>query len=109
MRYWINTVSRDHVIFGKKHGFIQANHGKESPLKRLKPGDMMLYYSPKTSLVNGDSLKSFTAIATVTDNTVYQARMNDDFKPFRKNATYEDCNAVSIEPLVDRRSEFHPQ
>ncbi len=101
MKYWINTVSKEHVLFGKKHGFVQANHGKESPLKRLKPGDKMLFYSPKTSLDNGEPLKSFTAVATIKDDEVYRADMSDDFHPFRKNAEYEDCDDVRIEPLIE--------
>jgi hypothetical protein len=35
MKYWINTVSKDHVMVGKKGGFVQAGHGKKTPLKKL--------------------------------------------------------------------------
>jgi predicted RNA-binding protein len=101
MRYWINTVSKDHVMFGKKHGFIQANHGKESPLRRLKSGDMVLYYSPKTSLTKGEPLKSFTAIAKISGDDVHQIEMSNGFNPYRRNADYEDCTEVGIEPLIE--------
>lgn len=100
MKYWINTISKEHVMFGKKHRIIQAGHGKEAPLKRLKPGDWILYYSPKTSLDNGEPLKAFTAAAKITGDKIYQVKMNDDFRPFRIDAEYEDCIDVEIEPLI---------
>jgi len=34
MRYWIVVVSKDHIARGVAGGFMQANHGKEGPLKR---------------------------------------------------------------------------
>jgi predicted RNA-binding protein len=101
MKYWINTVSRDHALIGKKNGIVQANHGKVSPLKRLKVGDQIIFYSPKTSLGNGEPLKAFTAVAKITDEKIYQVELSDDFKPFRMNAQYEECNEVEIEPLIE--------
>lgn len=40
MNYWINTISRDHVRRGVEGGFTQANHGKDTVLKRLKVGEL---------------------------------------------------------------------
>jgi hypothetical protein len=102
MKYWINTVSRNHVLVGEKNKIVQANHGKEKPLKRLSVGDIVLYYSPKTDYENGESLKKFTAIARISNDQVYQFKINDDFMPFRIDATYEDCSEVSIEPLIEK-------
>jgi predicted RNA-binding protein len=101
MKYWINTVSKDHMLIGKKNGIVQANHGKLSPLKRLKVGDQIIFYSPKTSFENGEPLKAFTAVAKITDEKIYQVELSDDFKPYRMNAQYEDCYEVKIEPLID--------
>jgi predicted RNA-binding protein len=101
MKYWINTVSKDHVMVGKKNGVVQANHGKLSPLKRLKIGDQIIFYSPKTSYENGESLKAFTAIAEIIDEKIYQVELSDDFKPFRRNAEYKECNEVKIEPIIE--------
>jgi hypothetical protein len=47
MRYWINTVSRDHVQTGVEGGFTQADHGKRTRLKRLERGDRIVFYSPR--------------------------------------------------------------
>jgi predicted RNA-binding protein len=101
MKYWINTVSKDHVLMGKKNGIVQANHGKLSPLKRLKVGDQIIFYSPKTSFENGEPLKAFTAVAKIIDEKIYQVDLSDAFKPYRINAQYEDCNEVRIEPLIE--------
>jgi predicted RNA-binding protein len=101
MKYWINTVSRDHVVIGVEQGIVQANHGKLAPLKRLSKGDTILYYSPKTSLKNGEPLKAFTAIATVLDDEIYQVEISSDFKPFRRKAVYEKCQETNIRPLIE--------
>ncbi len=102
MKYWINTVSKDHVLIGKKIGMVQANHGKLAPIKKLNTGDQILFYSPKTSLEKAEPLKAFTAIATIVDENIYQVELSNDFKPFRRNALYEDCKEVKIEPLIDK-------
>ena len=39
MKYWIIVASKDHLQRGLNGGFIQANHGKAAPLKRMQPGD----------------------------------------------------------------------
>lgn len=102
MKYWINTISQDHVMVGKREGFVQAGHGKEAPVKKLEPNDYMIFYSPKTSLENGKSVQAFTAIAKIQDKDVYQVVINDNFKPYRKDAIYEDCQEVSIRPLIEQ-------
>ncbi len=45
-RYYVNTVSRDHVQRGVAGGFTQANHGRPTGLKQLKRGDLVRYKSP---------------------------------------------------------------
>ncbi|MEZ4676270.1 MAG: EVE domain-containing protein [Caldilineaceae bacterium] len=63
MKYWINSVSLDHVQLGMAGGFTQANHGKSTNLKRLQRDDLIAFYSSRTSLHNGEPLQQFTAIA----------------------------------------------
>ena len=101
MKYWINTVSQDHVLIGEKGGFIQAGHGKQAPLKRLRKGDYVIYYSPKTALDGGEPLRAFTAAAKIKDENIYQVEMSKDFKPFRRNAEYRKCKETKIEPLIE--------
>jgi hypothetical protein len=76
MKYWINTISKDHVMRGVEGGFTQANHGKKTILSRVKKGDYIIFYSPKTSYKEGEPLQSFTALGRVTDVEIPQT----DFK-----------------------------
>ena len=50
MKYWMGTVSKEHVMIGVEGNFCQLCHGKSTPLKRMKKGDILIYYSPKISL-----------------------------------------------------------
>ena len=102
MKYWINTISKDHVMVGKKGDFVQAGHGKEASVKKLQPDDIIIFYSPKTSLQNGKPVQAFTAIAKIKEQDVYQVAIDNDFQPYRKNAKYEDCKEISIRPLIEK-------
>jgi len=66
-RYWIGVASRDHVTSGVEGGFCQLCHGKQQPLLRMKPGDWLIYYSPRTQMREGDTVRSFTAIGRIED------------------------------------------
>lgn len=104
MKYWINTVSRDHVLIGKELGIIQAGHGKSTPLKRLSPNDLVVYYSPKTSISGGESVRSFTAVCQIKNEPIYQAEVEESFCPFRRNASYLKCEETEILPLIENLS-----
>ena len=43
MKYWINTISKDHVMRGVEGGFTQANHGSPYNLKRMGKGDYISF------------------------------------------------------------------
>jgi hypothetical protein len=86
---------------GVAGGFMQANHGKQAPLKRTKPGDWVLFYSPKQALEGTEKCQSFTAIGQIRDEPIYQVAVNDDFVPYRRNVTFYPANDVSILPLID--------
>ena len=101
MNYWINTVSRDHVMVGVSGGFTQANHGSPHNLKRMKRGDGLVFYSPKTAFQGGESLQHFTAIGKIMDDEPYQVEMRADFKPFRRQVMFYDCQAAPIRPLIN--------
>ncbi|WP_313897332.1 EVE domain-containing protein [Bacillus cereus group sp. BfR-BA-01380] len=47
INYWIGVASRDHVLKGVEGGIAQLCHGDSSPLKRMKSGDWIIYYSSK--------------------------------------------------------------
>lgn len=101
MKYWINTISRDHVIRGVEGGFTQANHGKNTTLKRLSAGDWIVFYSPRTSYEGGEPVQAFTAIGQVADEELYQVEMSPSFVPWRRNVDFKPCAEVPVRPLVD--------
>lgn len=101
MNYWVNTISRDHVKRGVEGGFTQANHGKSQGLKRLKKGDWIVFYSPKTSYKEGEPLQAFTAFGQVKDEELYQLEVAPGFVPWRRNIDFKQCPETPIRPLID--------
>lgn len=101
MRSWVNTISRDHVRLGVAGGFTQAGHGKASGLRRLSAGDWIVFYSPKASLRDGESLQAFTAIGRVSDDELYQVEMAPGFVPWRRNVEFLPCVEAPIRPMLD--------
>ena len=104
MKCWVNTISRDHVRAGVAGGFTQAGHGKASELKRLAVGDLLVFYSPKTSLRGGAPLQAFTALGRVTDEVLYQVEVAPGFLPWRRNLEFVPCDEAPIRPLLDSLS-----
>ena len=100
-KYWINTVSRDHVQRGLAGGFTQAGHGKSSGLKRLSNGDWLVFYSPRTALEGGEPLQSFTAIGRIVDDEPYQAEMTATFHPWRRKVEFISAREAPIQPLLE--------
>jgi len=98
-KYWLVVVSKDHVELGKKLGIVQANHGKAAPMKRLRPGDFVVFYSPKLRFEGKEPLKKFTAIARVKEGEVYQGDMGGS-PSYRRDADYLPCNEVDALPLI---------
>ena len=100
MKYWIIVASKDHVQRGLAGGFIQANHGKATPLKRMQSGDWVVFYSPKVEYDKPEKCQCFTAIVRVAGNEVYQHDMGGGFIPFRRKVQFLPSNDVSILPLI---------
>ncbi len=104
-RNWIAVASAEHVALGRKQGFMQVCHGKAQPLRRLRPGDRVIYYSPERLFRSKDRLQAFTACGQVQDSEPYQVTMSEDFQPWRRNVVYEeDVKETAIRPLLDRLS-----
>ncbi|MER9329107.1 EVE domain-containing protein [Mesorhizobium sp. M0488] len=100
--FWIAVASAQHVRRGRQGGFMQVNHGKAAPLRRVKPGDGVVYYSPTTILGEKDGLQSFTAIGTVREGELYQGDMGGGFTPFRRDVDWAKAGETPIKPLLDR-------
>ena len=102
--HWIGVVSRSHVMIGVQGGFMQLNHGKKAPVQRLRAGDALAVYSPRTEYPDGAPLQSFTAIGIVRTGEIYQVEMAPDFKPYRVDVQFLPCHEAPIKPLVGQLS-----
>jgi len=102
MRYWIGVASRDHVKNGVKGGFCQLSHGKASPVRRMSPGDWIIYYSPRSEMRGGEALRMFTAIGRIKDNEPYLADMGNGFAMTRRDVEFFDSTDVPVWPLIDQ-------
>jgi len=103
-KYWMGVVSRQHVLKGIKSGIAQVCHGKQNSLKRMKPGDWIIYYSPTEVFKQKEACRKFTAIGQIKDKEPYQFKMSDDFIPWRRDVNYIKNKEVEIEPLIDKLS-----
>jgi EVE domain len=99
-RNWVAVASAEHVRLGRNRGFMQVCHGKAAPLRRIQPGDGVVYYSPTNVFRSNDGLQSFTAIGVVRDGSPYQADMGGGFTPFRRDVDWREAEEVPIKPLV---------
>ena len=99
MKAWLAVVSRAHVQRGVADGFAQVCHGKGPPLRRLQPGDWLVYYSPSVEM-NGPALRAFTAIGRVEDDRVFAFDMGGGFVPFRRRVRYLDATSAPLAPIA---------
>jgi hypothetical protein len=88
MTRWLGVVCRDHVRRGTELGIAQLGHGKRDGLARLAAGDWLVYYSPRTSLRDGEPLQAFTALGVVADDEIWQAH-EGTFQPWRRRVDYQ--------------------
>ncbi|HTW89578.1 MAG TPA: EVE domain-containing protein [Candidatus Binataceae bacterium] len=104
MRYWIGVASRDHVMIGAAGGFCQLGHGKAAPIRRLSPGDWIVYYSPCISYPDGAPLQAFTALGEVLPGEPYTVAMSPGFVPTRRDLRFVASHEAPIKPLLERLS-----
>ena len=99
---WIAVASAEHVRRGREGGFMQVCHGKAAPLRRVQPGDGVVYYSPTGAFGGNDGLRAFTAIGRVRNAEPYQFDMGTGFRPFRRDVDWAEADETPIRPLLDR-------
>lgn len=97
---WINTVSRDHVLAGVAGGFTQAGHGSDRGLRRLHRGDLVAFYSPRTSYPEGARLQRFTAIGVVANDEPHPHELPEGRRHWRRAVRFLDASEVPAHPLV---------
>jgi EVE domain len=103
-RYWIGVASKDHVRRGVEGGFCQLGHGKKTALERMKPGDWIVYYSPRTMLKGGETIQAFTALGQIADGDVQVGDMGANFKPYRRDVRFLEVTDAPIRPMLEHLS-----
>jgi len=101
--FWLAVASAEHVRRGRNEGFMQVSHGKAAPLRRIAPGEGVVYYSPSVVQGKQDRLQSFTAIGTVRDGEPYQGDMGGSFLPFHRDVDRTDAAEMPIARLLCNR------
>ena len=86
MRFWVSTVSRAHVQNEIAGSFAEDG---ESRLKRMSPGDGIVFYSPRPD-------QRLTAIGVVADDAPQQ--IGD---AWRRAIHFTQNEEVAIQPLID--------
>ncbi|WP_119152970.1 EVE domain-containing protein [Caldimonas tepidiphila] len=99
-RGWIAVACAEHVRLGREGGFMQVCHGKAAPLRRLRPGDRVAYYSPTERFGGGERLQAFTALGVVSEGEPYLFDMGGGFRPFRRDVGWLPSHAAPIRPLL---------
>lgn len=84
---WVAVASAEHVRHGRRGGFMQVCHGKAGPLRRIHPGDRVVYYSPTISFGGKDRLQAFTALGTVLPG--------DSYVSVRESPSLDGSRAIS--------------
>ena len=108
IRNWLAVASAEHVEIGRAGGFMQVCHGQATPLRRVKPGDRVVYYSPNRIYTPSharrgkDRLQAFTALGTVREGRLYQADMGFGFRPFRRDVDWHDATPVALAAVQPR-------
>lgn len=99
---WIAVACADHVALGVAGGFMQVCHGKAAPLRRMRPGQCVAYYSPTEAFRGRQSLQAFTAIGVIRDSDPYCFDMGAEFQPWRRNVDWLVSQPANIRPLLGK-------
>ena len=99
---WIAVASAEHVRRGRCEGFMQVCHGKAAPLRRVRPGSRVVYYSPTETFGGSDRLQAFIALGIVRDGEAYQVDMGGGFHPFRRDIDWLETTPAPIKPLLEQ-------
>lgn len=101
---WIAVACAAHARRGcasAGQGYMQVCHGKSAPLRRVAPGDRVVYYSPTVTMGGKDKLQAFVSIGLVEQGVVYPFDMGGGFVPFRRDVAYVPALEAPIAPLLD--------
>jgi hypothetical protein len=97
-KYWVNIIPKERVEKAMKEGVMESK-GDEAHLARLKEGDWVVFYSPRTDIAGTTKLQTFTAIGQVKDSNI-ESTFEDGVKVFRRKVEYTPTVETSLIPLI---------
>ena len=97
--HWVVTASADHAARGRAEAIVQANHGKSAPLRRMRPGDGVVIYSPRSTYPDGPALQAFTLIGRVADAAPYAHELGHHVM-WRRPVLWAEATSAPIRPLL---------
>lgn len=100
-RYWLGVVARAHVERAVAGGFAQLCHGRAAALRRMRPGDWLVYYSATEEMGSGERLQAFTALGQLVDDRIYEVDLGE-WRPHRRDVRYEPVGRVPIASLASQ-------
>jgi hypothetical protein len=98
--YWVGVASHDHVLGAVEGGFCQLGHGEEALVRRLKAGDLIVFYSPRELMGSGPALQAFTAAGRILDEVPYKAEQSEGFRPYRRRTKFFKSRQAPVRPLL---------
>ena len=102
---WIAVASAEHARRGCSGeggtGYMQVNHGKLAPLRRVQPGDRVAYYAPVLEFGGKAKCQAFVLIGLVQPGEPYAFDMGGGFVPYRRDVRYLPAREAPIAPLLD--------
>ncbi|WP_428394643.1 EVE domain-containing protein [Lichenicoccus sp.] len=101
---WIAVACAEHVRRGRQGGFMQVCHGKAAPLRRLRAGDGVVYYSPTVILGSKVPYRAFTAAGLVKAAEPYPFDTGEGLRPWRRNVRWHTAGEVLATSVLDRLS-----
>lgn len=99
---WLAVASAAHVRIGRAGGFAQVCHGKAVPLRRIRAGDGIVYYSPSETIGKKDGRPSFTAIGRVADEEIRQVEQFPGFFPHRRRILWAEAREIPLDEIRGR-------
>lgn len=106
-QFWIAVACREHVQNGVAGGFCQVCHGKGAPLKKMRGGDLIAYYSSKERFLEETPCRRFTAVGQISEEPPFQFHMADAFIPWRRRVHFYQSEEAPIEPLIAKLTFIH--
>lgn len=102
--YWIVVLAADQVERAREGGYAELNGGRVGFLERMRKGDGLVFYSPRSAAPKGELVQKFTAIGEIEDATLARVALTDGSAAFRVTARYRDSHATPIKPLLEELS-----